>query len=304
MTVQGASHYITTSGIVNQNCGFDELTQFPFGSYRYMMSRLRRPIDSDTPIRIRGATNPGGPGHEWVYQRFFREGRRFIPSTLDDNPYIDKEEYMQMLAELSPLEQAQLRHGIWTVLARGDFFPRGHWRWADDAPRRRRRVRYWDLGGTTDPTAGVLMTEDAGQFWIIDVREFRRPPAETQATIASTAELDGPGTEIVFEQEPGAASPSLIDHYARMVLAGFAVSANPVHASKEDRARPLSAAMQNHNVFLVRGAWTQRFVDATEPFPNPALHDDIVDAASGAHFWLTRRGISRAVVGQGRARRG
>ncbi len=53
-----------------QFIGFDELTQFAESQYTYMFSRLRRLKGSSVPLRMRGASNPGGYGHEWVKQRF------------------------------------------------------------------------------------------------------------------------------------------------------------------------------------------------------------------------------------------
>ena len=44
--------------------------------YRYLFSRLRRLEESYVPLRMRGASNPGGIGHEWVKQRFITEVRR------------------------------------------------------------------------------------------------------------------------------------------------------------------------------------------------------------------------------------
>ena len=53
-----------------QYIGFDELTQFPESQYTYLFSRLRRLGDSEVPLRMRSASNPGGEGHEWVRARF------------------------------------------------------------------------------------------------------------------------------------------------------------------------------------------------------------------------------------------
>jgi predicted phage terminase large subunit-like protein len=43
--------------------GWDELTQFPETSYRYLFSRLRKPANVEVPLRLRSASNPGGVGH-------------------------------------------------------------------------------------------------------------------------------------------------------------------------------------------------------------------------------------------------
>lgn len=48
--------------------GFDELTHFTEKQYTYLLSRARS--SKGLPIRVRAATNPGGPGHDWVMQRW------------------------------------------------------------------------------------------------------------------------------------------------------------------------------------------------------------------------------------------
>ncbi len=53
-----------------QYVGVDELTQFTEDAYTYLLTRLRRRVGSDVPIRARAGTNPGNIGHEWVRARF------------------------------------------------------------------------------------------------------------------------------------------------------------------------------------------------------------------------------------------
>ena len=125
-------------GTQYQFIGFDELTQFPNREqYRYLASRLRRPkMDresmvklygeasdgvtlADIPLRIRSATNPGGPGHHWVKQRFVNPETRaapFLPSTMLDNPGLDHDEYRESLAILSEVERRRLELGDWDVV--------------------------------------------------------------------------------------------------------------------------------------------------------------------------------------------
>jgi hypothetical protein len=108
-----------------QSIGFDELTQFQKAQYTYMFSRLRK-SGIDVPLRMRGATNPGGIGHAWVKERFAipdtvedrvhvhaHEPRSFFPAKLDDNPFVDKESYEIALSQLEAVTKMQLRHGSW-----------------------------------------------------------------------------------------------------------------------------------------------------------------------------------------------
>jgi predicted phage terminase large subunit-like protein len=281
--------------------GWDELTQFPEFPYRYLFSRLRRRRDLPVPLRVRSGFNPGGIGHEWVKQRFLAEvdaDRMFIPAKLEDNPYLDRESYEESLNRLDPVTRAQLRHGDWNVRPEGNLFKRAWFDglYLDDAPKLKRRVRYWDLAateetGSNDPdyTAGVLMgLTHGGDFVVLDVQEFRATPADVQSRVVSSAHADGRGVEVHIEQEPGASGKTIIDHYRRTVLPGFAVYGVKTTGDKATRVKPFSAACENRLVRLLRGTWAGRFLDNLVSFGMPGAHDDVADAAAGAHAALTK----------------
>lgn len=128
-----------------QFIGFDELTQFLEADYRFLFSRLRRPVLPDdappavvrehellqhVPLRMRVASNPGGRGHPWVKRRFIDKdvdpedpndtperarARIFIPARLVDNPHIDQESYRAALARMTRVERAYLEDGDWNA---------------------------------------------------------------------------------------------------------------------------------------------------------------------------------------------
>lgn len=272
-------------------CGFDELTQFSESQYRYLFSRLRRLTDDDIPIRMRAASNPGGRGHAWTKLRFLdtpSADRAFIPAGLADNPYLDVDAYRASLANLDPLTRAQLLNGDWTARAQGGYFRREWFPLVDDWPREAYAVRYWDLAATApragaDPdwTAGAKVAMADGVYYVVDVQHVRASPEGVEALIRQCAALDGPNVPVFIELEPGASGKSIVDHYQRHVLAGYAVAGDRVTGPKVTRARVPSAAAQAGNVRLVRGPWIADFLDEAEPFP-AGSHDDQVDALSGA----------------------
>lgn len=276
-----------------QFIGFDELTQFTETQYRYLFSRLRRLKGYKVPLRMRAASNPGGIGHDWVAQRFIVEGpkkdRIFIPARLEDNPYLDIEEYEKSLAELDLVTRMQLREGDWNVKAEGNMFKRSWFQIISARPKVRRMVRYWDFASSEptkkrkDPdwTVGLLLGEKRGIYYVMDVKRFRARPHETERIVQQTALLDGKGVSIWIEQEPGSSGVQLVDHYAREVLKGYAVRGNRNTGSKITRANPVSAAAEGGRIFLVRGRWISDFLDELEVFPGGS-HDDQVDALSGA----------------------
>lgn len=121
--------------------GFDEIGEFPDREpYRFLFTRLRSPIGegresvierfgqardgvclADVPLRVRCAGNPGGPGMEWVKDRFVeaKDGgpthAPFIPSTYRENPAIDNEQYEASLAQVSEVERRRMGEGDWSV---------------------------------------------------------------------------------------------------------------------------------------------------------------------------------------------
>lgn len=280
-----------------QYIGFDELTQFTEMQYRYLFSRLRRLEKSPIPLRMRGASNPGNIGHDWVRQRFIEEGERFkrpfVRARLKDNPYLNEETYVQSLAQLDPITRRQYLDGDWTARQGGSKFKR---EWFDlveePAPRDAARVRYWDLAATTekhggDPdwTVGAKLALHDGVYYVEDIQRFRERPAVVEARIKQTAQIDfdlyGHNCQVWMEQEPGSSGVGMIDHYSREVLLGFNFRANKVTGDKEVRANPVSSAAERRNVKLVRGNWIGVFLDEAESFPLGS-HDDQVDAVSGA----------------------
>ena len=85
--------------------------------------------------------------------------------------------------------------------------------------------------------------------------------------------------QIQMEQEPGSAGKNLIDQYARYVLAGYTFTGQRATGDKETRAKPMSAAVANGNVRLLRGNWNTDYIDEMSAFPEANVHDDQVDAS-------------------------
>jgi len=112
-----------------QYIAFDEACQFTVKQYLYLFSRARS-TDPRIPSRIRGATNPGGPAHQFLKDRF-RIGhtdpgttivddmtgltRVFIPAKLSDNPSLldNDPNYMFRLMQLPEIERKRLIDGLW-----------------------------------------------------------------------------------------------------------------------------------------------------------------------------------------------
>jgi len=145
--------------------GFDELTHFAESQYLFLLSRLRSA--SGLPTYYRSASNPGGPGHDWVLERFapwlrlgdpdyeglhgeynkplyfvrdesgdeiivpkgtaMARGRSFIPATVYDNPFLATSEYIANMNAMSKLDRARIMHGDWLAKPGAGFIFEGKW---------------------------------------------------------------------------------------------------------------------------------------------------------------------------------
>jgi phage terminase large subunit-like protein len=284
--------------------GFDELTQFEEPWYRYLFSRQRRTkTRAFIPTRTRGATNPGGIGHEWVRQRFLiegpGEGRVFLPAKLEDNDYLDREDYERSLENLDPTLKAQLRWGDWSVRPPGSFFKRLWFKLKEQAPAGAKPIRMWDLAATKNQTsaytAGALISINAGRLCVHDMRRIRGDPGEVEDLVRQTAQMDGRGVQVHMEQEPGSGGVNTMYRYRHSVLQGYSFHPYLPKHDKLTRAAPLSALARGGGVDVVVGYgayggqanWVISFLDEFDSFPNG--FKDQVDTVSAGLQVLTQK---------------
>jgi predicted phage terminase large subunit-like protein len=304
--------------------GFDEVTEFSESQYTYMFSRQSQIVGSAIPLRMRATANPIGPGKPWVKKRWGisddgvenpAPGRRvFIPAALDDNPHVDQETYDEGLKELGTILYLQLRHGRWDIEPEGSKFQKN---WfgivePEEVPASVKRVRNWDLAATeeakkvpgkdrpSDPdfTVGLrLARTPQGVYYVEDVVRGRWSDAGVETVVESTASQDGRSLPIRIEQEPGASGKLLISYYRRNVLDGYNFAGVPSSGDKEVRAAPVASRAEAGDVYVVRGPWNDDFLDEVGSFPQ-GLHDDQVDALSGAFAFLSGRPSSGGAIGK------
>lgn len=291
-----------------QYIAFDELTAFLEPQYLYLFSRLRRPeaLDGEdiplarVPLRMRGASNPGNIGHEWVKERFPIERERaegdpaFIAARLDDNPSLDQASYTRSLERLDAVTREQLLRGDWSARGSGGFFERDQFIIVPDVPALGIQwCRFWDLAATEvsevspdpDYTVGALVGRDAlGVWYIRDVRRVRLGPGAVKRLIIQTMLLDGLDTWVRMEQEGGASGKSLIADYRQTLdeeMPGVNFAGIAPTGSKQARAMIVVNRAEDGMVRLVRGEWVQSYLEELDGFPLVG-HDDQVDATSGA----------------------
>jgi phage terminase large subunit-like protein len=289
-----------------QYIGMDEVTHIAPTNYRYLFSRLRRTKGLNVPLRFRATANPGGEHGQYYYQRFFVEGaekgRIFIGAGLKDNPYLDAEEYIKALDELDPVTREQLLNGNWEIKESGDMFSRTYFNLCSriSIPITPERVRFWDMA-STDPkkrkskdkrepdwTVGLKLLHWQGIYWIEDIACVQGQPADTEALVKTTAEIDGRHCPIRMEQEPGSSGDITIDHYSRNVLHGYDFDGVRSTGSKIERARPAATAAKQGRVNIADNCRNMtKFFDEADVFPY-GIKDDTIDAFSGAFNFFSK----------------
>jgi predicted phage terminase large subunit-like protein len=295
-------------GPAYQYVAFDELTQFTEYQYKFLFGRIRKPkrgLLSTVPLRVRGASNPGGIGHDWVKGRFVTKETSvapFIPAKINDNPSLDGVSYRHMLAELPPILRKQREEGDWEVTPDGLIFM-SEWfqECVDQAPTDCYRFRFWDLAATdkkdADYTVGALVAMDGrGDIYIEDIVRGQWNPGKVERIIQATTKMDGHGVKVRMEQEPGASGKLTIGNFARLLI-GYDFKGIPSSGAKVTRWTPLASAANNGLVKIVNAPWNHDFISELVNVPE-AGNDDQADAASGAFLQLANNrpvqvGVSR-----------
>lgn len=132
-TVADAANYLSSEYDLIM---FDELVTFEETQFLLIASRARSTKPGLVP-KVLAGTNPGGPQSAWVRRRFLEKDVdrdefpdydpaewAFVPSKLEDNPYLDAS-YERKLLALPPALRKAYRDGDWDIFP-GQYFP--EWR--------------------------------------------------------------------------------------------------------------------------------------------------------------------------------
>lgn len=162
-----------------------------------------------------------------------------------------------------------------------------------------RAVRCWDRADSTtgDETAGVLMIEKDGCYCIADVKTMKKRHMERDAIIERYAKADqkkfGPDMyRVAIEKPTGPDGQSAFDAtYARLRKSlGVLSMSVPAVKNKQHRATTLAGMLKYGEARIFSDkSWKNQLHSQFRRFPL-GDNDDIVDAASGALYALTRWG--------------
>lgn len=179
---------------------FDELTLNQPEVIQFLRSRLRSGRGHIPVIGVRAASNPGGVGHGSVKAAYIDatdygtkvtdRGIRFIPSKVDDNPYIDAG-YRERLDNLPEAMRKAFRDGSWDAFA-GQYFTE----WAHErhvvpdfeVPADWRRYAGVDWGFANPWAVLWAAIDEDGRAWVYDELYATQVGEEAQAQRILAAE--------------------------------------------------------------------------------------------------------------------
>lgn len=185
----------------------------------------------------------------------------FIPASVEDNQKLIESDpgYINRLNNLPKVEREQLKGGNWNIRAAAGLLFKERWfQWVDRVPEGAAVVRVWDRAATEetpgkntpDATAGVKLAKKGEKYYILDCRHFRYSPGRRNSLIKKTADEDGKGVSIGLPQDPGQAGKEEVSNLITL-LNGFTISKFTETGDKVVRAYPVSAQVENGNVYFV-----------------------------------------------------
>ena len=161
-------------------------------------------------------------------------------------------------------------------------------------PSKLLKMRIWDLASTEgggDYTAGPLMARciNTNKIYILGMKRKQYSAGKVETLVSTTADSDGGGVAIWMEQEPGSAGKNVVEHYRDDVLSGFSFKFEKATGQVEIRAQPLSAAIEDGRVHMVRAPWNKALKKELNAFPD-GDHDDQVVALALGYRKIARKG--------------
>lgn len=246
----------------------------------------------------------------------------FIPATIYDNAILLQKDpnYLSNLQAQSLVDRERLlgdprRGGNWKIKPEaGKLFNRSWFPIINDWDKGRAwsAVIRWDFAATEqslksqdpDYTAWCVMIRDRnGEEIVLEAGQKRLNPTDVYSEFAERCRYwwdffhkIGIGLMVRWEIEPGSASTREARYLAGLVPFADAHGIRS-QGNKIVRAKPLASQAEHGFVSVLRGAWNDEWLNHMHS--QPAEHDDMMDAASGAHDDLIREGTRKTARSYG-----
>ncbi|MFH2050588.1 MAG: hypothetical protein ABIJ12_14225 [bacterium] len=189
------SHY-NYLGDEFQYIAFDEAGQFLPKQLIYLHSRCRT-TNPAIPLRVRYGSNPGGPAHRFLKDRFRigsiepyttitddRTGlpRVFVPAKVADNPSLTENDpdYIARLMQLPELERMRLLEGVWDAFEGQKFaeLNRDIHGFDDELPFEWETFGAFDWGYARPWAYGIFRVDYNGKLYLDQYHYALKPGAE------------------------------------------------------------------------------------------------------------------------------
>jgi len=184
----------------------DEAQELPETRLIKLEGSNRKRQDDPLPLRVWYTGNPGGVSHNYLKKQFVEGDGLFIPSTYEENPYLDKKAYDRLFDQIKYFDSTLYKRwklGDWTVQEEGQLLKKEWLREYELTPSRKKElieksdriIQSWDLAisesSRADYTVGTTVAEFRDKIYILDwFRERIDFPSQIEAIKSKAYEYD------------------------------------------------------------------------------------------------------------------
>lgn len=286
----------------------DEASEF-FKVNLQFLNRSLRGTESlmDFPLSLYYISNPAdADGSTYLKERFVNGPYPFFEMNFWDNPYINKEDYLENLQELSKADY-QFQIGNWDYEVKsGDVFDydmienctisKQEYQEMLTDQDLLQQVITWDVAATekntSDFTAWSFGSVFKGKVGVVHNQDStRKSPGKLEQKMMQVMdryyEYDN-----WIERQPGAAG-KIVANYWKKEFEDYNPTFIDVHKSKLIRASRTVRGMNKGKILFVKGKWLKDFKKQAVKFPtekvvvdDESTHDDRVDSVTLLHEGL------------------
>lgn len=259
------------------------------------------------PFALYYISNPANAdGSTYLKERFVNGPFPFFEMNFWDNPYINKEDYLENLQELSKADY-QFQIGNWDYeIKAGDVFDydlidantisKSEYNEMLTEQEVLQQIITWDIAATdkrtSDYTAWSLSTVFKGKIGAIhDQNSTQKTPGKLESKMMQIMdkyyEYDN-----WIEKQPGAAG-AIVANYWKKEFEEYHPTFIEVPKSKLIRASRTVRGMNKGKILFVKGKWLKKFKKQAVKFPTEKIvvddestHDDRVDSVTLLHEGL------------------
>lgn len=286
----------------------DEASEFAKVNLQFLNRSLRGTKGlMKFPLSLYYISNPAdADGSTYLKERFVDGPYPFFEMNFWDNPYIDKEDYLETLQELSKADY-QFQIGNWDYEVKsGDIFD---YDLIDDATISKQEyqellteqevlqeVITWDIASTesktADYTAASFSTVFKGKVGAIhNQQSMKKRPGKLEFAMKNIMD-NYPHYDNWIEKQPAAAG-KFLKRYWQSEFKEYNPTFIPVPKSKIQRASRTVKGIRTGKILFVKGKWLKDFKKQAVKFPSESIiaddettHDDRVDSVTLLHEGL------------------